>query len=265
MNVLQVLLSVQRRVAKPRRCLSWTRTSASLASTPAPPITRLFNEVLSEVFLQHAEDVREAYYRSWRDETYFAANPFTWLSVAHVCRHWRDIALASPRLWSHVDVKREDRTKAFLRRSKRVPLTIRHFHRSNSAEAMQLIFENISRVQVLSLLIASMSSKNPLLNVSLDTPLILTELKVSAVDLDFVKSLVRPGLTRLSISTSSGNIGEWVDILSGLSALIELELAYCIIPSDAEIEEMINAPRPSRNSSPSLVCSTSVFPVTTPA
>lgn len=48
----------------------------------------------------------------------------SWLNVAGVCQEWRNITLASPQMWSSIDLSRPDRALEMLKRSKSVPLQI---------------------------------------------------------------------------------------------------------------------------------------------
>ncbi|EKM52672.1 uncharacterized protein PHACADRAFT_149521 [Phanerochaete carnosa HHB-10118-sp] len=204
------------------------------------PLLELPDEILSEVFLHCADGIRKEYYQCFPDET-AVLGPFTWLTVAHVCRHWRVIALVSPRLWSHIDVRREDRTTEFLRRSGEVPLSIYHHDHPYSEKALRLVFENIPRIRVLIVSTSHFPFANPPLDictVSPDTPLILEKLKLSVASIDFVKTIVLPRLTHLKIGRSRGTVGEWADLLSGLPAFTELELISCVMPLGEEIAEI---------------------------
>ncbi len=56
----------------------------------------------------------------------FAYDDITNAGFVNVCRYWRDIALASPHLWSHVTVRNSGKgLVAILERSQSCPLTIR--------------------------------------------------------------------------------------------------------------------------------------------
>ncbi|KZT09457.1 uncharacterized protein LAESUDRAFT_748109 [Laetiporus sulphureus 93-53] len=54
--------------------------------------------------------------------------------ISRVCRHWRAIALASPKLWTNITLTKLPRAATFLRRSKNVALTyhIERIERTNS-------------------------------------------------------------------------------------------------------------------------------------
>ena len=93
--------------------------------------------------------------------------------------------------------------------------------------------------------INSMLNTNPSRDahaVSSDTPLIVTELKVFYINIIFIKSLFRPQMTHLSISSGSIPIREWVNMLSGLPALLELEIVFASYTSDAKMAETRAAP-----------------------
>lgn len=46
------------------------------------------------------------------------------ISVTHVCRHWRDIALHAPILWTRIALKHPEGVRTFLDRSKALPLRV---------------------------------------------------------------------------------------------------------------------------------------------
>ncbi|KII86792.1 hypothetical protein PLICRDRAFT_177530 [Plicaturopsis crispa FD-325 SS-3] len=77
------------------------------------PIHRLPAEILSSIFIWYRDMCSG--YAYWP----------LWTRVSHVCRHWRDVALDSPRLWSHiVSWDSPEWTHECLLRSKNAPLRI---------------------------------------------------------------------------------------------------------------------------------------------
>ncbi|KAL1940245.1 hypothetical protein VTO73DRAFT_9197 [Trametes versicolor] len=44
------------------------------------------------------------------------------VEITHVCRYWRDVALHTPTLWTHIAVSNLDAVKTFLKRSQDLPL-----------------------------------------------------------------------------------------------------------------------------------------------
>jgi len=81
------------------------------------PVSRLPPEVLSEVFLDLADQLQA--------QDRFKVD-FKWVSVAHVCRLWRNIALQHGRLWGKVDMANPGRALECVDRSNGAPLAIRH-------------------------------------------------------------------------------------------------------------------------------------------
>ncbi|KAI0248937.1 hypothetical protein BJV78DRAFT_1130530, partial [Lactifluus subvellereus] len=79
------------------------------------PTCRIPTEILGEIFLLYQQASAGSYNTALR-----------WVpGVAHVCRHWRAVALDYPRLWSHVTLHlgREWATR-MLALSKSSPITI---------------------------------------------------------------------------------------------------------------------------------------------
>ncbi|TBU63483.1 hypothetical protein BD310DRAFT_916468 [Dichomitus squalens] len=75
-------------------------------------ISRLPNELLSEIFTclvrdhnSHIEDAHDTY-----DRVY--GTRLQWIRTTHVCYAWREVALATPRLWSFISVTRRAAVEA---------------------------------------------------------------------------------------------------------------------------------------------------------
>ncbi|KAH8080687.1 hypothetical protein BXZ70DRAFT_636420 [Cristinia sonorae] len=129
-------------------------------------------------------------YTSWH-----ATRPsFSWITVTHVCRYWREVALGTPHLWTGIDIsapetklspstlpRMVERTKLFLIRSNRLPLDIYDSTISTSVSnpiLLRLVLPQIGRAR--SLHIALTTAFRRLLDEypSIPTPL-LTSLGVS--------------------------------------------------------------------------------------
>ncbi|KAI0349525.1 hypothetical protein OH77DRAFT_1431987 [Trametes cingulata] len=86
-------------------------------------IARLPPELLSEVFLHIVrwafEDIAASYYLSSGGSRFY-----TWITVSHVCRAWRAVALGTPRLWSHIVLTRSPVFVEVFKRSKKAPLVV---------------------------------------------------------------------------------------------------------------------------------------------
>ncbi|KAF9652349.1 hypothetical protein BDM02DRAFT_3266414 [Thelephora ganbajun] len=88
-------------------------------------VSRLPPEVLSDVFLVLAEQLQA--------QDRFRVD-FKWISVTHVCHLWRHVALQHGRLWGKIDMISQDRTRAFVDRSKGAPLAVRQSFIGSLAE-----------------------------------------------------------------------------------------------------------------------------------
>ncbi|KIP05545.1 hypothetical protein PHLGIDRAFT_56682, partial [Phlebiopsis gigantea 11061_1 CR5-6] len=75
-------------------------------------INRLPPELLGEILLYWMETAKGQ----------SATTDRKWTKIAHVCHHWREVALSSPRLWSSFTLGPLDWTREMLARSKRAPL-----------------------------------------------------------------------------------------------------------------------------------------------
>lgn len=51
-------------------------------------------------------------------------SPYVWIRLTHVCRAWRDMALSTSTLWTHVALVSEEAMMEILRRSGEQPLTV---------------------------------------------------------------------------------------------------------------------------------------------
>ena len=85
------------------------------------PIGRIPNEILLEIFFQLVQEVREDYENlDNNDEQY----PYSWLTLTHVCRRWRGVALQNAKLWRWIVPIRTDMAEEFMRRSGIVNLIV---------------------------------------------------------------------------------------------------------------------------------------------
>ena len=89
-------------------------------------VVRLPDELLHEIFLYCLAWWKDTYTNKDTFERYYAPRKghHGWVSLTHVCHHWRAIALSAPLLWTDIKVLRRSLTAAFLLRSRQAPLTI---------------------------------------------------------------------------------------------------------------------------------------------
>ncbi|KAJ3545840.1 hypothetical protein NMY22_g2286 [Coprinellus aureogranulatus] len=106
------------------------------------PINRLPPEILSQVFL----DVRGKEAR---------VEAASWVTVTHVCRHWRDIALRFTNLWTHLAFPHPDFTELMLSRSGSAPLHIEAedsaFGDGRSLDILRKVLSQVARIHTISL------------------------------------------------------------------------------------------------------------------
>ncbi|KII86849.1 hypothetical protein PLICRDRAFT_700122 [Plicaturopsis crispa FD-325 SS-3] len=81
-------------------------------------VSRLPPEILSNVFIWHAAIARE------HPPDPKQGARVKWIEATNLCRHWRYVALDSPRLWNRIVARTPFWTEELLRRSRSAPLMI---------------------------------------------------------------------------------------------------------------------------------------------
>ncbi|EIW58221.1 uncharacterized protein TRAVEDRAFT_47389 [Trametes versicolor FP-101664 SS1] len=111
---------------------------------------RLPPEILSEIFTLVAVD----YYQAKRWHHFGSTHAYKWITLTHVCRAWREIALDTPRLWSHIVLTQPAVAKQVLARSKKAPLwlsaSLNHSD-DQRAETMDVLMKESGRLKELHL------------------------------------------------------------------------------------------------------------------
>jgi F-box-like len=69
-------------------------------NTPAPPIQRLPYDILSDIFILSIPDNLQ---EGWRYTT--RSFQCSVMLPGSICRHWRDVAISTPRLWSSISLQ----------------------------------------------------------------------------------------------------------------------------------------------------------------
>lgn len=220
------------------------------------PIQELPSELLAEIFYWYILAIFEAL-----DEPYpKPPTPYAWLTVRHVCRSWRNVALSYPKLNTRIWLNRPDCVQDILERSGKLPLYIMDpYPRLWDAEAIfqsyMLILPHLSRVTharltltdhlVLSIasldVIPAIDSKLRSLHLvfmrqlgpdlpSLD-PIEFAELREFICSLGSfraVSSMLSPRLRRLELSNCSpvspGDLARWLQPLQELELLVLREV-----------------------------------------
>ncbi|KAF8905730.1 hypothetical protein CPB84DRAFT_1771055 [Gymnopilus junonius] len=78
------------------------------------PVSRLPAEVLARIFTTYQDAVMKERH----------ARPMAWISITHVCQHWREIAVNYPLLWTHIDFRYPRWAEEMLLRSKPSDLVV---------------------------------------------------------------------------------------------------------------------------------------------
>ncbi|GBE84658.1 hypothetical protein SCP_0606370 [Sparassis crispa] len=93
-------------------------SSISPSPTSEPPVNRLPNEILGEIFV---------ILRSLDYSNNISPVGMAWLRVTFVCQYWRGIALGMPSLWSSIDVTRDlEFCRLYLQRSQNTLIDIHY-------------------------------------------------------------------------------------------------------------------------------------------
>ncbi|KAI0762241.1 hypothetical protein C8Q74DRAFT_1336659 [Fomes fomentarius] len=80
------------------------------------PVNRLHTEILSMIFMLICEEDRPNVIVSASPNVFVDASLL--VRLTHVCRHWREVALANPALWKSFHFRCPEKSEAFLERSK---------------------------------------------------------------------------------------------------------------------------------------------------
>jgi hypothetical protein len=111
----------------------------------SPPISRLPTEILADIF-EHAIAL---------GQTRFFSHDVQLRRLVRVCRQWRAVTMAYPRLWGSLVFTSVEATALMLRRSKESPLVVKaDFIQKRKSkppvkQAVFLALSNISRIRVL--------------------------------------------------------------------------------------------------------------------
>ncbi|RPD64144.1 hypothetical protein L226DRAFT_559453 [Lentinus tigrinus ALCF2SS1-7] len=224
------------------------------------PVARLPPELLSTVFTLLAA---ESY------ETRCAVSMYTsdsyktniWIRVAHVCRHWRATALATPRLWSYIAITSKRAADELLARSKKAPLHLvanvpshaddrqkavkgvmaeffrmRALHLTGSSQAICELFHKVS-VPAPMLESVKLADRSPYHGYSMAMPLVLPadraprlrKLEVNGFLFSWDHPVFCPTLTSLLLCGRSGPehqslVGSFETFISALERMADLHV-----------------------------------------
>ncbi|KAF6766253.1 hypothetical protein DFP72DRAFT_12127 [Ephemerocybe angulata] len=111
---------------------------------------RIPREILANILLAHQSLIIQGSRGSWRHE-----GIFLWIKTAHVCRHWRAVALDCPALWANLcSFTKREFVELSYRRSRNAPLAVdaTRFHtaavaatrRANGPTSYSIFFHSLN-------------------------------------------------------------------------------------------------------------------------
>ncbi|KAF7794952.1 hypothetical protein EIP86_006095 [Pleurotus ostreatoroseus] len=104
-------------------------------------------EILTEIFVHYVAAESKI-------TTHDKLKPYVWVRITHVCHHWREVALTSPRVWSTIFVTGSSCVDEMLSRSKKVPLDVfagYSISRVGSTEKIRTVLRQLERIRRLEL------------------------------------------------------------------------------------------------------------------
>ena len=212
------------------RFLRTHRNSLSSISSIPP-------EILGTIFVHLAHQVQSIYPPD-------STAVLSWLKATHVCRHWREVAIANPHLWATPYLNSLKATEEMLMRSKMAPLMLRTGRRYRM-ECVHKAFEHAERFQEVSFE-CSHSSTNSILAL-LDKLSSCSAPHLRSLSLDAGLGLPRiaiptafhaPNLRRLQISHCG--LSWTCPVLTGITVLDIKHISAECLPS---LDELVSALR----------------------
>ncbi|EIW57417.1 uncharacterized protein TRAVEDRAFT_48456 [Trametes versicolor FP-101664 SS1] len=142
--VLQARLDIQSDIDIYARAIIDLKTRLNTLT----PIGRLPPELLSEILVRGVIDEDDR----WPSDHYYSR--LAWIKLAHVCRHFRAVALSTPRFWSHLRLVKSDVFAELLTRSKSAPLHIKAHvdggsKRGDRMTALEMLLPHSHRIKEL--------------------------------------------------------------------------------------------------------------------
>ncbi|KAJ3486034.1 hypothetical protein NLI96_g4528 [Meripilus lineatus] len=209
-------------------------------------ILRVPPQILSQISLEYVKAIRAG--SRYKPRT----NP--WIKIAHICHHWREVALRTPSLWASFDMSSLQLVQELLSRSKATPISVKAVYAANDQRVvLGKIIDAASRIQDLDLQITTPRALEDLRpsfpcealmlrtfslrftasgNEYLRTPLIfdicelpsLTSLTLRRIVFHWTSNLFAPSLTQLVVETSITKHEELLIALVKMPKLCRLEL-----------------------------------------
>ncbi|KAJ3486027.1 hypothetical protein NLI96_g4527 [Meripilus lineatus] len=220
-------------------------------------ILRVPPEILSQISLEYVNLMRTGF----RYQPFVFSprpRPNAWINIAHICHHWREVALRTASLWASFDASSLQLIQELLARSKAIPLCIKMANVTNDHRVvLEKIMGLASRIQEIDLQISTVRtledlrpsfpreaarlrtlslqvemipsslmrgfSRIPLIFDGCELPA-LTSLTLRRMLFDWTSNLFTPSLTQLVVETSIANYGEFLTALDKMSKLCHLRV-----------------------------------------
>ncbi|OCH95158.1 hypothetical protein OBBRIDRAFT_884226 [Obba rivulosa] len=121
------------------------------------PTYHLPQELLAEIFIHYVED---AISPAGQDERRPVVKRYRWIRITHICRHWRNVALSYPRLWSSILVTNPLWMAELLRRAGQVPLRVNAYLAESGSRglkrmnAFKVVIRDANRISDLKLVLS---------------------------------------------------------------------------------------------------------------
>lgn len=112
------------------------------------PVSRLPTELLVEIFKLHVEASITAKWQLGK-----LGSAFDYILYSHVCHRWRDVAIATPRLWTTIIVADKAYVAEMLTRTRKLPLDLHlmtlfsRYLGEEFIESQRMVFAQLKRVR----------------------------------------------------------------------------------------------------------------------
>ncbi|KAI0659179.1 hypothetical protein C8Q70DRAFT_986130 [Cubamyces menziesii] len=141
-DLVQTDIVVSQTLLEIRTQLKFLSPSARL---PSEILAQCFEHAMSCVLPGRSESLGK------RDTAHqFPIHPL--ITITHVCKRWRDVALGTPTLWACIDDERPAQLEAFLARSRDVPISM-HLTTKDMSRTALVLSKHASRTRRLDLTI----------------------------------------------------------------------------------------------------------------
>ncbi|KAF5315902.1 hypothetical protein D9611_005032 [Ephemerocybe angulata] len=169
-------LVVQMQEVEPEDLQNLKRSYNALSVTNSIP-----PEILSNIFIIHNASILKASILKAYPSPTSQREAFSWIYVAHVCHHWREVALNCGALWSNLLFLKPSLTETMLSRSKNSPLSVKLQLGHNNPAFEPLLCKILSQTHRLRSVNLSGTVKDTLLSNASGNAPFLEELSLACV------------------------------------------------------------------------------------